>query len=200
MLSLINRDLASSKYHTLSISKMFGMPVNVEVCYNRLIVKLKNVRIDYEDQMKTVFNDAVVDNFSNNVNKFTQKQLDKVKLIIDDLKFNKLTGAFELGETEGPNICELKEQDEFYEIWEKENSNIKVSKKVCECTVCFESTMCKSKCGHFLCYECWSQVKTYCCDSCSPDESDDECEHEKCGNQLCPVCRQVLYVSGCVCD
>lgn len=200
MLQLINRDLTNSRYHTLSISKMFGMPVNVEVCYNRLVVKLKNVRIDYEDEMKTVFDDSVINNFSNNVNKFTQEQLDKVKLIIDDLKYNKLTGQFELGETEGPQIIHLKEQEEFYMEWQKTNKNIEFGKKMSECSICFENTMCKSKCGHFLCYQCWSKIKIYCCDDCSPSGDNDICDDEKCGSRVCPICRSVLYVSGCGCD
>jgi hypothetical protein len=193
MLQLINRDLTDAKFHTLSIVKMFGMPVNVEVCYNRLIIKLKNVRIDYyDDEMKTVFNDAVVDNYSNNINKFTQEQLNKVKLIIDDLTFNKLTGAFELGETDGPSICDLKDQDEFYAKWIKENSNIEITQNVSECSVCFDNTMCKSKCGHFLCYECWSQVKFNDCADCRHHNGEDDAQR---GEQICPVCRKGLYAS-----
>jgi hypothetical protein len=194
MLSLINRDLTDSKFHTLSISKMFGMPVTVEVCYNRLIIKLKNVRIDYDDEMKTAFNESIVDNFSNNVNKFTQEQLDKVKLIIDDLTFNKLTGDFELEESCGPNICELKEQDDWYEKWSKENSKIEINKKMGECSVCFDDTMCKGKCGHFLCYACWSKIKFNDCDDCL-HHNGDVCDDAQCGEQMCPVCRKGLYVS-----
>ena len=195
MLSLINRDLTDSKFHTLSISKMFGMPVTVEVCYNRLIIKLRYVRIDYDDEMKTVFNNSVVDNYVNNVsNKFTQEQLDKVKLMIDDLTFNKLTGAFELGEIEGPSICDLKDQDEFYEKWSKENSKIEFNKKVSECAVCFDDTMSKGKCGHFLCYECWSKIKFNDCDDCR-HHNGEVCDDAQCGEQPCPVCRNGLYVS-----
>jgi len=195
MLSLINRDLTQSKLHSLSIKKMFGLPVIVEISYNRLIIKLKNVRIDFECEMKVVFNESIACGNVGNNNPFTQDDLNKVKLMIDDLKFDRLTGRFFIGETDGPNVIHLKEQEEFYAEWKKTNTNIEFCEKMSECSVCFDNTMCKSKCGHFLCYECWSKVKDFHCDDCAPDESDDECDDMKCGNQLCPSCRSILYVS-----
>ena len=57
MLSLINRDLAKSRIHRLSITKMFGIPVIVEICWNRLVVKLKNVRLECGNE-KIVFNES----------------------------------------------------------------------------------------------------------------------------------------------
>ena len=59
MLSIINRDLAKSRIHRLSITKMFGIPVIVEICWNRLVVKLKNVRLECGNE-QIVFNVSII--------------------------------------------------------------------------------------------------------------------------------------------
>lgn len=189
MLSLINRDLVKSKLHTLSITKMFGIPVIVEICCNRLIVKLKNVFLECRNE-KIVFNEKIVDN--ENESHFMEKHIHKMKLMIDDLKYNKLTGRFELEENEGPNICALKDEKEFYDNWGKENKNIEITDKLGECSVCFEDTLCKSNCGHFLCYDCWSKIKFNECEDCESHHAD-ICDDSFCGRQTCPTCREVLF-------
>ena len=190
MLSIINRDLAKSRIHRLSITKMFGIPVIVEICWNRLVVKLKNVRLECGNE-QIVFNESIFDDEAS-IARFRENHLGKVKLMIDDLKFNKLTGRFELGESDGSNICVLKEEQEFYAGWKKENKNIDITDKLGECSVCFEDTLCKSICGHFLCMGCWSKIKFNECEDCE-NHHPDVCDDSFCGRQTCPVCRQVLF-------
>jgi len=55
----------------------------------------------------------------------------------------------------------------------------------CEpCAVCHDKTKTTTKCGHYLCYSCWSHLKL----------TQVECEDCDCGGHLdallCPICRQ----------
>jgi len=127
----------------------------------------------------------------NNEKTYTEVHLEKIIDILNNVKFNRLTGNFYLNnEDENVTIEALEEQTRFYK---KLNSNIKVRKTYDDCSICFEPTMCKSRCDHNLCYPCWNKISEYVCDECQ--ETDDKvCEDETCGHQRCPTCRQLLVV------
>jgi len=126
------------------------------------------------------------------VKTFTEVDLEKIIDILNNIKFNRLTGKFYLNNEDEENVTleALYDREHFYT---KLNSNIKVRKTYENCSVCFEPTMCKSKCDHYLCYPCWNTISEYFCKECQ--ETDEKgCEDETCGHQRCPTCRQILVV------
>lgn len=64
-----------------------------------------------------------------------------------------------------------------------ENSNTKMSGEVC--CVCHDVTTNKTDCGHDLCLQCWTKLKSEIgCEFC-----------DKCENKTCPICREPMSVT-----
>ena len=123
----------------------------------------------------------------------SEVHLEKIIDILNNLKFNRIKGEFYLGDdTDNTTIEELEEKNQFYK---KFNSNIKIRKTYEDCSICFEPTMCKGKCGHFCCYPCWNKIEEYICDECKENNCECDCDDELCCQQRCPVCRQKLSVA-----
>jgi hypothetical protein len=110
-----------------------------------------------------------------------KKFLELIKIMMSELKFNRLTGLFEPHK----NFCETKNfiRGQFETItkqYESNNifSNFSISNILGfdmfgstyldegECCVCYEKTLTKTKCNHFLCLECWTRLKTNDCPCC----------------------------------
>jgi len=129
------------------------------------------------------------------VKTFTEVDLEKIIDILNNIKFNRLTGKFYLNNEDEENVTleALYDREHFYT---KLNSNIKVRKTYENCSVCFDPTMCKSKCDHYLCYPCWNTISEYVCKECQENDNTDcyHCDDETCGHQRCPTCRQLLVV------
>ena len=119
---------------------------------------------------------------------YTEVHLEQIVTILNNIKFNKVIGKFYLNGNVNNTIEALEEKNKFYK---KFNSNIKVRKTYDDCSICFEPTMCKSKCEHYLCYPCWDKIDSYYCDECKEDE-ENICDDETCNHQRCPICRQLL--------
>ena len=119
---------------------------------------------------------------------YTEVHLEQIVNILNNIKFNKVIGKFYLNGNVNNTIEALEEKNKFYK---KFNSNIKVRKTYDDCSICFEPTMCKSKCEHYLCYPCWDKIDSYYCDECKEDD-ENICDDETCNHQRCPICRQLL--------
>lgn len=92
----------------------------------------------------------LIENFDfNSVGKFIRE----IQQILSKLKFNKLTNKFEII---GPN--------------EFDEKNINLTNYFPECVICYDRTINRTMCEHFVCLECWTKIK----------------------NNKCPVCRNKL--------
>jgi hypothetical protein len=95
---------------------------------------------------------------------------EKVKTILETLKFNKFVGEF------NPKQQTTEMIDQFDEM-----ENIETSYD--SCCVCQEATMTETPCGHQLCMCCWLSLKKMKCPICrasikyidnDEDDEDDE--------------------------
>lgn len=70
---------------------------------------------------------------------------ESVKKILPTLSFNKLTGLFESETKMKNNLLEIKLNQEHMVIG--------------ECCICYENTITKTSCNHFICVKCWTDMK-----------------------------------------
>ena len=132
----------------------------------------KKLKINKSDYFKFFFYHKTNLKLSiKNINKF----INNIKKILPKLYFNKFTGKFEL-KTEFINCTDklnlqstLNISDTMtqinqinlininnilgFDIFGQEYSNCG------ECCVCYEKTLIKTSCDHFLCVECWTKIK-----------------------------------------
>jgi hypothetical protein len=101
---------------------------------------------------------------------YFEEVLIKVKDLLTNIKFNKLTGRFVLNEDNDYGLC-----------WKNFLDDIPTVECAYEnCVVCYEPTFCSTKCKHSVCYMCINQLKpTY------------NSEWEK-NEKFCPICREVI--------
>ena len=192
MLAQINSTIAKNKgKYNFDIESIDDMSVFVNIenqQYLRIVARNINRWVDeYDTESVSLYCEMIL---QNNEKTYTEVHLEKIIDILNNIKFNKLTGKFYLNGEENITMAELYDREHFYT---KLNSNIKVRKTYDDCSICFEPTMCKSKCEHYLCYPCWNNITEYCCDECKVSE-DKVCDDETCCHQRCPVCRQILVV------
>lgn len=192
MLAQINSTIAKNngKYN-FDIESIDDMSVFVNIenqQYLRIVARTINRWVDeYDTESVSLYCEMIL---QNNEKTYTEVHLEKIIDILNNIKFNKLTGKFYLNGEEEISVETLEEKNKFYK---KLNSKIKVRKTYDDCSICLEPTMCKSKCEHYLCYPCWNNITEYCCDECKVSD-DKVCDDETCCHQRCPVCRQLLVV------
>ena len=191
MLSQINRKVEKNECFQFNIASIDNIPVYVIMSDKHLYIKITTIIDTYIDDYLLIYELRILEP---NVSKCNNTHLEKIKSTLNNLKFNKLIGKFQLATEENRDITidELKSQDEFYSNF---NSNVTIIKKYDECPICFDSTMSKSECGHFCCYVCWSQIKIHYCDNYEDGEIGHVCDDENCHCQKCPICRQTMIVS-----
>lgn len=90
--------------------------------------------------------------------KNTHKFVNLIKEILPKLVFSKLTGLFEL---------DIKKNNKLINFTETETNNLigldtfGTEYSDCgECCVCYDKTLTKTSCNHFLCVECWTKIKS----------------------------------------
>lgn len=88
-----------------------------------------------------------------NTNKFVMD----VKEILPKLNFNKLTGLFELDLKTNLKINNFLDVKTNYILgFDTFDTSYADSG---DCCVCYEKTLTKTSCSHFLCVECWTKIK-----------------------------------------
>ena len=98
--------------------------------------------------------------------------MDRLNTIIRDIRFSKVHGKF----LHKNNTLYMSIKDTI-QVFFKDNENIQFKKidDDSRCCICYEETLTTSCCAHPLCIPCAIEIK--------PDED---------GEQLCPICRDVL--------
>ena len=190
MLAQINHSL--EKYngnYSFDIVKIDNMDVFVKISNKHLYLEARNIERSFDGDNEVLYGERIL---APNESVCNDGHLEKLIEMFNNLKFNKFRGKFYLNDDDHGNIKlnEIKEQEEFYK---KLNSNVEVRKTYENCPICFEPTMCKSRCGHFCCYVCWNKLEDYYCDDCR--DSDDiccDCDEIECGGKRCPICRKKL--------
>jgi virulence-associated protein VapD len=189
MLAKMNLNLNSNKTYQFDIDEIENIKIFVVIEHEQYL-RIRARNIINCNECAVIYTKRILEK---NEKIYTEVHLDKIIDILNNLKFDKIKGEFYLSNIDKPTtIEELNEKNKFYK---KLNSNIKVIKIYDECSICFEYTICKSKCGHFLCYECWSQVKFNDCADCR-HHNGEVCDDAQCGKQRCPVCRQGLTINS----
>jgi len=194
MLAQINSAIAkNNKKYNFDIESIDNIQVFVNIENQQYLrIKARNIERwvdEYDTELVSLYCEKIL---GVDEKIYTEAHLEKIIHILNNIKFNRLTGKFYLNNEDEENVTieALEEQIRFYK---KLNSNIKVRKTYENCSVCFDPTMCKSKCDHYLCYPCWNKISEYVCDECQ--ENDDKgCDDETCCHQRCPTCRQLLVV------
>ena len=98
----------------------------------------------------------------------------KVKEMLPDMQFDKLTGRFSLD-----NITSELEKQCAESLFISPNVKLVYE----DCSVCQECTTTKTKCKHPLCYPCWEKIKQV--------ENSNFIENTT-TYQLCPICREII--------
>ena len=174
LLGRVNKDVSEVGFY-LPIREIDGMKVDVlfKIYTHR---KLVSVLIRGTDLYATSDCDEV--EYSNHLLyngdkgdielEDVEEGLKNLKVLLPKLRFDKCKGVF----TADP-ITNI--QDDYIRIFESDNVKLKYEK----CAVCLDITETRTKCGHFLCYRCWQDIKRTRC-----DERECEFDHIK-----CPICR-----------
>lgn len=105
---------------------------------------------------------------------YIQKGLTIIYDIINNLSFDKFNGEFVLNNTTN-NITNNTTINDWKQFLTMKNVKLDFD----ECCVCLESTKTQTQCKHYLCYGCWTNIK-----STVNTINDDEVETIK-----CPYCR-----------
>jgi hypothetical protein len=92
---------------------------------------------------------------------------------IKKLNYDRMRGL-----TERKYKSSIKSEKEVFNLPNIKHENIDV------CCVCHELTKHKTQCGHYLCWQCWSNLKIV-------EEESKNCDCGDCdgAHQLCPICR-----------
>jgi hypothetical protein len=174
-----------SKYYSLEIKKICGIPVSVGLVRMANTKEQYLVMLDIEakhahtltpnDRLHlTLFKSIFIKCESISLIDFYKEIISKTKKMIQNLQFNKFIGKFEIPTEE----CKETKMDLINEIFSDcENIEFQWDK----CCACFNNTITKTPCNHTLCVECWSGLKE------EHDEDDYEMEFQK-----CPICREEM--------
>ena len=158
---------AEFKLNIPVIKKMFGFDVESYILIEKKNVvdnKYKHIfKFEIITKKLTINNSDYYKFFSyekkmSNLNlKNTQKFVNLVKEILPQLIFNKLTGLFEfkINKNNKPiNFSDTKTNNLLgIDTFGYEYSDCG------ECCVCYDKTLTKTSCNHFLCLECWTKIK-----------------------------------------
>lgn len=148
------------------IKKMFGFNVESYILIEKKLIEnnythiykleiiSKKLKINNSDYYKLFSYEKKILNFSV---KNTQKFVNLIKEILPKLIFNKLTGLFEFDMMKNNKLINFADT--------KINNFIGLDTFGCEysdsgeCCVCYDKTLTKTSCNHFLCVECWTKIK-----------------------------------------
>lgn len=134
-----------------------------KVCLDKLVNVYNEENEENEHTQKNVelFRyEKKLDNYSEEkINEF----LLECKIIIENLKFDKLSGQFEIFNQAYTNPKKI-----GLDIFDLNYSTCE------DCVVCYEMTYTKTTCSHYLCIECWSNLK----------------------KDICPICRDYLLMKN----
>ena len=172
-----------NKSHTLCISKLDGVQVDVKVLlieqdgvWLRLVIN-SVVNTDYECDGENMY--LSYSNDKSTIHHKGKKEWDhemmcasiiSIQKLIGQLKYVKMGDNFQLGD-EYKNRCYAE-----IEIWSL-NKNTEIDGDMC--CVCHDRTTSETECGHHLCQQCWCSLKK---------------EQENGGNgHKCPVCRKFMW-------
>lgn len=136
---------------TLNIKKQYNDNKKNEEFVFMFYISSKKVKINKMEYYKFFWLSKKYTELNlNNINNF----LHQIKIILNTIKYNRLIGIFESDELKNiENILYLNRIN-------KKNIN------PCECCICYEKTICTTKCNHYLCLECWSKLKKNDCPYC----------------------------------
>lgn len=148
------------------IKKMFGIDVKSHIVIEKkktsennyihlfkLEIITEKLKINNSDYYKFFSCEKKMSNL--NI-KNTQKFVNLIKEILPKLIFNKLTGLFEF------DIIKNKKLFNFVDT--RINTVLGIDTFDCEysdsgeCCVCYDKTLTKTSCNHFLCVECWTKI------------------------------------------
>jgi hypothetical protein len=171
----------SCTFYVQIVNKIKTIPVTMHI----EIRKIKDTNNEYKfygnvhiKSSKIFYNSSLdyIDLYSNEykLDKLSLKAINtflhKVKSDLEKIKFDKFLGRFVLhnGNINIDNIG--------IDIFGDKYSN------AAECCVCYEKTYTETICSHYLCVECWSNIKKKTCPMCreylsakeNTDSSDDE--------------------------
>lgn len=152
-------------YRVPIINKIQKIPVRTDIMIQQIKndkgtiewnggIKITSSKIFYDDSCENMelYYDRV------KLSKLSPKAigvfLAKIKLDLEKIKFDKLVGRFVL--PKGKIIIENIGIDVFGDTWSTAE----------ECCVCYEKTYTKTSCEHYLCVECWSNIKKKSCPIC----------------------------------
>lgn len=149
------------------IKKMFGFDVESYILIKKKKISENNYtyifKLEIESKKLKINNSEWYKffTFEKSISKLniknTHKFVNLIKEILPKLTFNKLTGLFEFDtiinhklinftDTKTNNILGL-------DIFGSEYNDCG------ECCVCYDKTLTKTSCNHFLCVECWTKIK-----------------------------------------
>lgn len=90
--------------------------------------------------------------------------IDKIKTILPRLFFDKLSGLFKFksnSTVDSSNIINAVNNSDSSNLSNKFDK-FESSNKFGDCCVCYDKTSTTTSCSHFLCVECWTQIKNKC--------------------------------------
>lgn len=150
------------------IEKIHNIPIKINIEYNKsdnnsfiLNIYHKNIyKNKYGIKKILLYKNYIFKNIKNITLKIISNLIAKIIDILKKLIFSKFSGKFYL-DTEKDSDKQFIEYSIFTEI------NIKSLKLSCEdCCVCYDATSVKTSCEHFLCIECWSNLRHMNCPLC----------------------------------
>lgn len=89
--------------------------------------------------------------------KYLNKFIKYVKDILPKLYFNKLLGIFEFDCVKNKNLINFS-NSEINNILGLDIFGLKYSNCSGECCICYDKTITKTSCNHFICVECWTNI------------------------------------------
>ena len=89
--------------------------------------------------------------------KNTNKFIGLIQEILPKLNFNKFTGIFEFDMSKNSKLINFANSETNnilgLDVFSLEHTHSD------ECCICYDKTLIKTSCGHFLCVECWHRMK-----------------------------------------
>jgi hypothetical protein len=181
--SLVRRlkNLRTKQQILLPIKKIKN--INVEVTINKVNKKFYELSIiPIEFRMKeNALLEETVDRMPTDDTEedFLYRTVRRLLYILKNIKIDKYYGRFVAFQSQEQLAQRAIQWTEFYQEF-KEDENIVLT--INECCVCFALSETTTNCGHTVCLECISNLRS------ESDDDDDNDEHKD-----CPMCRQRIY-------
>jgi hypothetical protein len=166
------------------IKKINNISVEVSITKeNRSIYTFNIAPIDFsveEDSLYETIYDRIGDHATRELNEdeFIEYIIENVLATLKKIKIDKLNGQFSTTQ-QSPKFQKIDEMWTTFCQEFKEDEHLALS--INECCVCFTATKTTTNCGHTVCLECISKLRT-------EPVADDQTRHLK--YISCPMCRQ----------